>query len=204
MGALGIFEAIVLMWTNPNDPALAAVEVWASMTNDRTTASLIAAVPVMFSTTRQWTHTGLGTNETWYYWLRPRGWSGIVGPFQPISPTGGVSATTSNSFGDPGGPPSVLTIAAGVITIPPSIRWCALETEGAAATDDLTSILGSVQGVSVTLRANHAARTIIVRHSANIRLAAGDFALDSIYDSLILLPYGSNVLVEQTRISVAP
>jgi hypothetical protein len=100
MGAVGIVGGVVLTWVNPDDPALAGVEVWESMTNDRATATLITVVPVLFSTpsdpgiTRSWTHSGLGSLEEHFYWIRPRSHAGIVGAFQPLSPTAGLSATT--------------------------------------------------------------------------------------------------------------
>lgn len=95
MPAIASFKAILLQWKNPSDKDLAAVEVWSATVNDRATAILVGAPNGVPGLPQEWAHTGLGSSETRYYWLRPRDRSGNVGAFSPTNPLAGVSATTT-------------------------------------------------------------------------------------------------------------
>jgi len=95
MPAIGAFRSVVLTWTNPSSPDLAVVEVWASQRNDRSTATLVGTPVAARGQPQSWTHDGLGSAETWYYWLRTRDRTGNVGQFRPLNQFGGVSATTT-------------------------------------------------------------------------------------------------------------
>jgi predicted phage tail protein len=94
MPAVGSFRSIVLSWTNPTSIDLDVVEVWASQRNDRSTATMVGTAKATPGQPQSWTHTGLGSGETWYYWLRTRDRTGNVGNFRPLNPLAGVSATT--------------------------------------------------------------------------------------------------------------
>lgn len=84
------------------------------------------------------------------------------------------------------------TIAAGVITCTGAVD-IAVDTEGAAASDDLDTINGTVAGQLVILRAVSSARTVVVKDSTgNIRLA-GDFSLDNSDDRIVLRSDGTNL-----------
>lgn len=94
LSAIATARGNKLSWTY-SDPrsgalpniALNAVEVHASTTNDRTTATKVGEGITDFL------HAGLIEQQTWYYWIRARDNSGNVGAFYATSPTAGVSAT---------------------------------------------------------------------------------------------------------------
>jgi hypothetical protein len=88
----------------------------------------------------------------------------------------------------PGGLASI-TIAAGVVTKPPNCNFMVIDTEAAAATDDLTNILGGISGDFVTIMASNTARTVVVK-DGTLRLA-GDCTLDSNEDTITLIKRGS-------------
>jgi len=90
---------------------------------------------------------------------------------------------------------TTLTIATGAITITQSYHL--VDTEAAAATDDLDTISGGIAGDRLFLRSANAARTVVVKHgTGNIITPYGnDYALDS-PDRVIQLIYdGTNWLV---------
>src|SRR5262245_21711403 len=100
--------------------------------------------------------------------------------------------------------PVVLTISSGAITVtgPGTYR---VETEGAASTDDLTTINGS-QGREweIKLRLNTAGRVITVVHStgAGMYLQGGNsFLLNSVRDILVLQDRVTNEWSEVSRSS---
>lgn len=73
--AMGDYRCVILNWANPDSVDLDHIQVWGSQTNDLGTASLLAKVA---STT--WTHSGLGDNETWFYWVRAANKRQMAGP----------------------------------------------------------------------------------------------------------------------------
>ncbi|HAX2345261.1 TPA: DUF1983 domain-containing protein [Escherichia coli] len=73
--AIGDYRNIVLNWINPGSIDLDHINVYASKTNNIESAQLIAEVS---STT--FTHSALGDNETWYYWVRAVNKRGMIGP----------------------------------------------------------------------------------------------------------------------------
>ncbi|MEA1651845.1 phage tail protein [Nitrospirillum sp. BR 11164] len=85
-------RAPYLSWVNPSDADLAAIEIWASTTNDRAAAVKVASV---MSTA--FTHTGLPASQTRYYWVRAVDTSGNIGPWFPSSGTAGVSGTVAQA-----------------------------------------------------------------------------------------------------------
>lgn len=80
-----------------------------------------------------------------------------------------------------------LTIASGAITV--TNPYHAIDTEAAAATDDLTTINGTVQaGQILVLRTVNSGRDVTVKDgTGNIQLAGGDRVLDNIKDKLTLI-----------------
>lgn len=86
-----------------------------------------------------------------------------------------------------------LTIAAGVITVVTGNHL--VETEGAAASDDLDTISGGANaGQLLILSAANSARTVVAKDgTGNLRLN-GDFAMDNAEDTLTLLYNGANWL----------
>lgn len=97
------------------------------------------------------------------------------------------------------------TIAAGVITLAGTSgsldrrrTRVTVDTEGAAATDDLDTVNGTQDGDLVILRAADSARTVVARDgTGNLRLA-GNFSMDNVEDRLTLLNDGG-VLYEIAR-----
>lgn len=82
--ATGAIRSVVLDWTNPTDADFDIVNVYASQTNDSETATLITSIRG-----DNFTHGGIGIDETWYYWLSAEDRTGNESGL-----TGGVSATT--------------------------------------------------------------------------------------------------------------
>jgi hypothetical protein len=77
-----------------------------------------------------------------------------------------------------------LTISAGVITA--AYDWHYVDTEGAAATDDLDTINGGFDGAILTIKCNNPARAIVCKTgTGNLRLAT-NFTLNATYYSLTL------------------
>lgn len=78
-----------LLWSPPPDADYDYAEVWASATNDRTTATRIGTGAFSFL------HDNLGVNQTWYYWVRAVDTSGNLSTdYFPPSATAGIAATT--------------------------------------------------------------------------------------------------------------
>jgi acetyltransferase-like isoleucine patch superfamily enzyme len=92
------------------------------------------------------------------------------------------------------------TIAAGVVTAPRgSRRSLIVDTEGAAATDDLDTVsYGGREGDLLTLRAASAARDVVVKDGTGNMRTAGDCTLASDNDS-IMLEWRGSVWVEVCR-----
>ncbi|MDA0780684.1 MAG: hypothetical protein PQ612_06080 [Rickettsiales bacterium] len=81
------------------------------------------------------------------------------------------------------------TISSGAISI--SSSNIIVDTESAAASDDLDTITGGTEGDTVCLRALSSARTVVVKNgTGNIWLGA-DFSLDNLLDSIKLIKQGS-------------
>ena len=73
--------------------------------------------------------------------------------------------------------------------------WLKLDTEGLAATDDLDSIVGGVDGAVITLSTTSTARDVVIKHgTGNIRLAGGaDRTLSTVRDKIVLV-YETNTV----------
>lgn len=91
-------------------------------------------------------------------------------------------------------PATKKTIVTGAIYMDQCIH--AVDTEAAAATDDLDTVNGGTETDTLVLVAENDARTVVVKHgTGNIRLDGSvDFALDSQYDTLTLIRRGSSWL----------
>jgi len=93
-----------------------------------------------------------------------------------------------------------LTIAAGVITgAIAGRRNIRVETEGGAASDNLTSILGYAEGEAVVLSAKNAAHVVTIPNSGNFHLQGVAFTLNGLEDSIFLLNTGANQWRELSR-----
>tara|TARA_R110001606_G_scaffold19827_1_gene72326 strand:+ start:1117 stop:3303 length:2187 start_codon:yes stop_codon:yes gene_type:complete len=84
------------------------------------------------------------------------------------------------------------TIVAGVVTATGSFHE--IDTQGDAASDDLDTINGGENGMTLIIVAANSARTVVAKDSTgNLRLN-GDFSLDHQNDTLTLIYNGSNWL----------
>lgn len=106
--------------------------------------------------------------------------------------TGDVTTTnmTVNGIISFGAAPE-LTISSGVITVTASYHQ--VDTQSDAATDDLDTINGGVQGGIYIFRAANNSRTVVFKNNTgNIRLAGTDFSLDHSWDTIMLIYDGVN------------
>jgi hypothetical protein len=84
-----------------------------------------------------------------------------------------------------------LTIASGAVTVTPGIYVFRLDTEGAGASDDLTSINGMVPGRIYTFTSVDSARVIVMKNSVgNLQLAGADFTIDLSLSMIQLMVVG--------------
>jgi hypothetical protein len=83
------------------------------------------------------------------------------------------------------------TIASGAVTVDgPWVRALRVDTEGAAASDDLTTISGGTDGHVLTVQAANSARTVVVREAGgnlDLDTTGGDLSLDHRADTITLL-----------------
>lgn len=89
------------------------------------------------------------------------------------------------------------TISGGVIdadTGSGNSAWLVVDTQGAAASDDLDTISGAADGDMIVMTAANATHTVVAKDgTGNIQLAGGaDFSLDDTSDILLLFRIGSN------------
>jgi hypothetical protein len=99
------------------------------------------------------------------------------------------------------GNPTTLTISGGIITTNGS-GWYRVDTEALGSVDELTRINGVPIGETVQIYASNAARTVVVKNGANLKLIGAppqDFALVGLYSSIVFRSFGSDVLVEMGR-----
>ena len=97
------------------------------------------------------------------------------------------------------GAPPLLTIASGAITV--TRHFHRVDTEGAAAADDLDTINGGVAGMLLVLQCQANARVVTVRDNAgNIQLAgSANCVLNNVYDKLMLIYTPGNRWEEISR-----
>jgi hypothetical protein len=80
-----------------------------------------------------------------------------------------------------------VTIASGVVAINPDTVLLIVDTESAAATDDLDSITGGRTGQMITLRAASGTRDVVVKDGTGNILLVSDRTLDTLQDTLTLM-----------------
>lgn len=80
------------------------------------------------------------------------------------------------------------TIAAGVITLVANFSYFNVDTEIAAASDDLDTINGGSEGDLIFIKAANAARTVVIKDgTGNIKTNGGvDLSLDNSDDLIVL------------------
>lgn len=90
----------------------------------------------------------------------------------------------------------LLTIATGAITA--YLDWHTVSTEAAAATDDLDTVSGGVDGGILTLRATLSTTDVVVKDGTGNMKLAGDFTMNNLEDT-ITLRYMSGTWYELSR-----
>jgi hypothetical protein len=113
-----------------------------------------------------------------------------TGPFSGTMPAGTrYTGPSANVVGASVG--STLTIASGVVTATSNVH--VIDTEGAAATDDLDTVSGTVAGQMIVLMAANDARDVVCKDgTGNLRMA-GDFILNNTDDRIMFLSNGTNL-----------
>jgi len=104
---------------------------------------------------------------------------------------------SSGGEGDWGVAKSV-TISGGVITVE-SGCWYKVDTEGAAASDDLNTISGLSEGEQVMLSAANDARTVILKNGTGNLSIRVDASLNDTVDRAILMYDGANLVESSSR-----
>lgn len=87
---------------------------------------------------------------------------------------------------------TTLTIATGAVTSTTSFH--AIDTEAAAATDDLDTISGGETGQVLYIHAANSARDVVAKDGTGNLKLAGDFTLNNVEDTLTLIFDGTNWL----------
>ncbi len=91
-----------------------------------------------------------------------------------------------------------LTIASGAITVTHNHHKVA--TESGAGTDDLETINGGVDGQILVLRASISGDTVkLIDDTGNLRLAGGDFSMDTGNDTITLICVAGSLWFEISR-----
>jgi hypothetical protein len=91
-----------------------------------------------------------------------------------------------------------LTIATGAITVTHSRHT--VDTEADAASDDLATINGGVDGMELTIRAADSARSVVVKDGTGNIQCAGDFTMDHVNDTIrLMFDDGLSAWVEVSR-----
>jgi hypothetical protein len=78
----------------------------------------------------------------------------------------------------------LVTVATGVVTA--YLDWHTVDTEAAAATDDLDTINGGVDGDIKTFRAANSARDVVFKDGTGNMKLTGDFTLNNVEDTITL------------------
>lgn len=85
---------------------------------------------------------------------------------------------------------STLTIATGAVTV--TSGYHLIDTEGAAASDNLDTINGGVTGMRIVLQAANSGRTVVFTEAGNMDLAGGSFSADNVEDTIELIYNGTS------------
>jgi len=99
-GSGGAWQNILTWDVTTSRADIWRTEIWASLTNDRNTATKVSdkAWPA-----KTFVHLGLSGSQTWYYWSRVVDTSGNYSTWNPSSATAGLAVTTKDSAALSGG-----------------------------------------------------------------------------------------------------
>lgn len=116
---------------------------------------------------------------------------------------GGIRAMTNLELEAISNEERDVTISGGIITVTNAVinrRFYTIETEGAAATDDLDTINGGNAGEILIIQTASSDRSVIVKDGTSLRIQA-DFTLNHKTDKIMLVCISSGVWDELTRAS---
>jgi hypothetical protein len=102
----------------------------------------------------------------------------------------GATGVTVGGFFNIGAVASTLTIASGVITATGSHHL--VDTEGAAATDDLVTITAGNDGDILVLHTAVSARDVVVKNGTGNIFIGADFTLATARDTIVLMYNGNS------------
>ena len=102
----------------------------------------------------------------------------VIRLFQEITRNRRINTGTAQPF----------TIASGIVTIGTNYSYFSIDTQSAAASDDLDTISGGNEGDLIFIKATNAARTVVLKDgTGNIKTEGGvDLSLDNSDDLAIL------------------
>ena len=96
LSATAAITSIFLDWVNPTATDLKSVEVWMNTSNNTGTATRIATVDALSGAPNSYTHSGLTTGVTRYYWVKAVDTSGNTSGFSSVASTTAASVTNSD------------------------------------------------------------------------------------------------------------
>lgn len=139
-----------------------------------------------FSTTLPWIEFGSGSNNNS---LRIDAVSPEGTPTTTHEILGGAAALSNLVALTSRVQTSAKTLAAGAITIERGVEVCTLDTEAAAASDDLDTITatGARDGQMLVLRTTAAGRDVVVKNNTGNILLGADFLLSTNTDAVTLM-----------------
>jgi hypothetical protein len=114
--------------------------------------------------------------------------------YSAASPFGGTGSSSTNRIDSRAISSTTrsFTIATGAITVTPLDYDIVIDTEAAAATDDLDTITGGFTGQRVLIKAANSSRDVVLKDgTGNMRLSA-DMTLDHAQDTIVLFFDGSS------------
>jgi len=109
-----------------------------------------------------------------------------------------IGGGSSSGGGGEWGTAESVTISGGIITVLPGC-WYKIDTEGAAASDDLDTINGLSEGEQVMLSAANATRTVVLKNGTGNLSIREDISLDDTVDRAILMHDGTNLVEASSR-----
>lgn len=112
---------------------------------------------------------------------------------------GGESGTAINMGA--WGSASEVTIASGVAALAGE-GYYTIDTEGDAASDDLTKLTGLTVGDEIVLKPENGARTVVVKHGTYLKLQAeADFTMNNAFDMIKVQCIAADTCREITRVN---
>ena len=133
----------------------------------------------------------------------PRSLHALIAALDPIHEALWDASEEGGGGGAPAwGDPTELTISGGIVIVTSGVYHYLVDTEGDAASDDLTRITGLTNGDEVIIRPAHDDRSVVIKNGTYLKIGP-DFTMNSIYDTMKLLCIGGDVCQQIARSSPA-